>query len=55
MAFEKVMKYLEERGFTDRVQTFSVSTATVELERLSGAVSWVDVCVELAPANEQKG
>ena len=26
-----------------------------ELERLSGAVSWVDVCVEMPPANEQKG
>ena len=31
MAFEKAEKYLSERGFGDRIQTFSVSSATVEL------------------------
>lgn len=31
MAFEKAFHYLDVRGFGDRVQTFSVSSATVEL------------------------
>lgn len=31
MAFEKAMEYLSRQGFADRVQTFSVSSATVEL------------------------
>lgn len=31
MAFELAYKYLEERGYADRVLTFSVSSATVEL------------------------
>lgn len=31
MAFEKAETYLSERGFGDRIQTFSVSSATVEL------------------------
>lgn len=31
MAFEKAEKYLSERGFAERIQTFSVSSATVEL------------------------
>ena len=31
MAFEKAEKYLSDRGFGDRIQTFSVSSATVEL------------------------
>lgn len=31
MAFEKAYKYLEDRGYADRVYTFTVSSATVEL------------------------
>lgn len=31
MAFDKAMKYLAERGYGDRVQTFDVSSATVDL------------------------
>lgn len=31
MAFDLAKKYLEERGFGDRVRTFDVSSATVEL------------------------
>ena len=31
MAFEKAEKYLSERGFGDRISTFTVSSATVEL------------------------
>ena len=31
MAFEKAEKYLSDRGFGDRIQTFPVSSATVEL------------------------
>ena len=31
MAFEKAEQYLAERGYADRVQTFAVSSATVEL------------------------
>ena len=31
MAFEKAVAYLEERGYGDRVKTFEVSSATVEL------------------------
>ena len=31
MAFEKAEKYLSDRGFADRIQTFQVSSATVEL------------------------
>lgn len=31
MAFEKTEKYLSDRGFGDRIQTFTVSSATVEL------------------------
>ncbi|MGM9604061.1 MAG: YbaK/EbsC family protein [Faecousia sp.] len=31
MAFEKAEKYLSDRGFGDRIQTFQVSSATVEL------------------------
>lgn len=31
MAFEKAEKYLSDRGYADRVQTFPVSSATVEL------------------------
>ena len=31
MAFDKAMNFLRERGFADRVQTFPVSSATVEL------------------------
>lgn len=31
MSFEKAMTYLKERGLADRIQTFSVSSATVEL------------------------
>lgn len=32
MAFEKAEKYLSDRGYADRVQTFPVSSATVELD-----------------------
>lgn len=35
MAFDKAMNYLAERGFADRVQTFEVSSATVELAALA--------------------
>lgn len=31
MAFEKAKAFLQERGFGDRIQTFSVSSATVAL------------------------
>ncbi len=31
MSFEKAKAYLEKKGFGDRVQTFAVSSATVEL------------------------
>lgn len=31
MAFDKAYNYLNERGYGDRVQTFEVSSATVEL------------------------
>lgn len=31
MAFEKAFAYLSQRGYGDRVQTFTVSSATVEL------------------------
>lgn len=31
MAFEKAEKYLSDRGFAHRIQTFQVSSATVEL------------------------
>ena len=31
MAFEKAEKFLSDRGFGDRIQTFTVSSATVEL------------------------
>ena len=31
MAFEKAKKYLDEKGYGDRVKTFTVSSATVEL------------------------
>lgn len=31
MAFEKAEKYLASRGYADRVRTFNVSSATVEL------------------------
>lgn len=31
MAFEKAEKYLVDRGYGDRIQTFTVSSATVEL------------------------
>lgn len=31
MAFEKAEAYLKERGFGDRIMTFSVSSATVDL------------------------
>ena len=31
MSFEKAMAYLKEKGMEDRVQTFDVSSATVEL------------------------
>ena len=31
MAFEKAYDYLSQRGYADRVRTFSVSSATVEL------------------------
>lgn len=31
MSFEKAMAYLKEKGLEDRVQTFDVSSATVEL------------------------
>lgn len=31
MAFDKAKSYLDEKGFGDRVQTFEVSSATVEL------------------------
>ena len=31
MSFEKAMAYLKEKGMEDRVQTFEVSSATVEL------------------------
>ena len=31
MAFEKAKQYLEEHGFGDRIKTFDVSSATVEL------------------------
>ena len=31
MAYEKAKQYLDEKGFGDRVKTFSESTATVEL------------------------
>ena len=31
MAFEKAYQYLETRGFADRVMTFTVSSATVDL------------------------
>lgn len=31
MAFEKAKKYLDEKGFGDRVKVFTVSSATVEL------------------------
>ena len=47
MAFEKAFPYLSDRGYADRVQTFQVSSATVELETLCGGI-WVDVCVPMA-------
>ena len=31
MAYEKAFSYLSQRGYADRVRTFSVSSATVEL------------------------
>lgn len=31
MAFDKAYQYLEEKGYSDRIQTFEVSSATVEL------------------------
>ena len=31
MAFDKAKKYLEEKGYGDRIRTFTVSSATVEL------------------------
>ena len=51
MAFEKAYDYLSQRGFGERVRTFSVSSATVELtpeelERITAA-TWVDVCVPM--------
>lgn len=38
MSFEKASSYLESRGFGDRVKTFTVSSATVELHTLSGSL-----------------
>ena len=52
MAFEKAYEYLSRRGYGDRVRSFSVSSAMVELtpeelEQLTGA-AWVDVYVPMA-------
>lgn len=35
MAFEEAEQYLSERGYADRIQTFDVSSATVELAALA--------------------
>lgn len=35
MAFDKAKKYLDEKGFGDRVKEFEVSSATVELAALA--------------------
>lgn len=35
MAFEKAEKYLEDRGYGDRIQVFKVSSATVELAAIA--------------------
>lgn len=35
MAFEEAKKYLEEQGYGDRILTFGVSSATVELAALA--------------------
>ena len=35
MAFETAKKYLEEKGFADRIEEFEVSSATVELAALA--------------------
>lgn len=35
MAFDKAKAYLEERGYADRIMTFDISSATVELAAIA--------------------
>ena len=47
MAFEKAKKYLDEKGYGDRVQTFTVSSATVELAAVAVGTEAARICKSL--------
>ena len=42
MAFEKAYAFLSDRGYADRVQTFDVSSATVEPARIAKSLTFLD-------------
>ena len=47
MAFDKAKKYLDEKGFGDRVLTFDVSSATVELAAVAVGTEPEKICKSL--------
>lgn len=47
MAFDKAKKYLDEKGFGDRVMTFDVSSATVELAAAAVGTEPEKICKSL--------
>ena len=47
MAFDKAKKYLDEKGFGDRVMTFDVSSATVELAAVAVGTEPEKICKSL--------
>lgn len=47
MAFDKAKKYLDEKGFGDRVMNFDVSSATVELAAVAVGTEPEKICKSL--------
>lgn len=47
MAFDKAKQYLDEKGFGDRVLTFDVSSATVELAAVAVGTEPEKICKSL--------
>ena len=54
MAFDKAKKYLDEKGFGDRVLTFDVSSATVELAAQAVGTEPARICKSLTFKVDEK-
>ena len=55
MAFEKAFAYLSHRGFAQRVRTFSVSSATLELAAQALGTEPARIAKSLTFANGEGG